>query len=236
MNDAAVWALWRLRGIQTRLPTPLAAPFQRGVERAVARSPAALSILYDIDKGPKEHDYTRRYRQFFGPLRSQPLTLLEIGILDGGSLRLWKRFLPKARIVGIDLELPDLDLPGVEMHQGDQSDESFLASLASRYGGFDIVIDDGSHIGAHVRASFRVLFPALRPDGWYVIEDLQTSYWDSHEGGPVGTPGTAVELIKSLVDRTQADSATRDIAELHVRLHRIHPEGPRALNGVRLFP
>ena len=102
------------------------------------------------------------------------------------------------------------------MHQGDQSDESFLASLASRYGGFDIVIDDGSHIGAHVRASFRVLFPALRPDGWYVIEDLQTSYWDSHEGGPVGTPGTAVELIKSLVDRTQADSATRDIAELHL--------------------
>src|SRR5262245_57553982 len=216
MNALAVWLLWRVRGLHTHFPPPLVAPIQRTVERAVAGSPAALSILYDIDKGPRLHDYTEHYRRFLRPLRSQPIGLLEIGILDGGSLRLWRRFLPKAKVVGIDLKLPHLHLPGVEMHQGDQSDEEFLSGLISRYGGFDVVIDDGSHVGTHVRTSFRVLFPALRPGGWYVIEDLETSYWDSHEGGPVGSPGTAVALVKNLVDRTQIESGLRDLAELHL--------------------
>lgn len=216
MNDVLVWTLWRLRGIQSRLPSALAAPFGRGMETAAARSPAALSILYDIDKGPRLHDYTEHYRRFLKPLRSDPISLLEIGILKGGSLRLWRRFLPKATIVGIDLSVPNVVLPGVEMHEGDQSDEEFLASLVSRYGGFDVVIDDGSHIGKHVRTSFRTLFPALRPGGWYVIEDLETSYWQSHGGGPAGSAGTAVDLIKSLVDRTQLEAGSRDIAELHL--------------------
>src|SRR4051795_12944418 len=129
MNSAAVWLLWRVRGLHTHLPESLARPIQRTVERAVAGSPGALSVLYDIDKGPRLHNYTAHYRTFLRPLRSKPVTLLEIGILNGGSLRLWRRFLPKAKVVGIDLEIPpDLDLPGVEMHQGDQSDEAFLAS------------------------------------------------------------------------------------------------------------
>jgi cephalosporin hydroxylase len=79
-----------------------------------------------------------------------------------------------------------------------------------------VVIDDGSHIGRHVQASFRVLFPAVLPGGWYVVEDLQTSYSNSHEGGPARTPGTAVDLIKGLVDRAQTDSGDRDVAELRL--------------------
>jgi hypothetical protein len=216
MNAATVWLLWRIRGLHTHMPAQIASPIQRTVERAAAGSPAALSILFDTDKGPKHHNYTDHYRRFFRHLRFRRLTLLEIGILDGGSLRLWRRFLPRAMIVGIDLKLPDLQLEGVEMHAGDQSDQTFLAKLVSRYGGFDIVIDDGSHIGRHIHASFDNLFPAVRPGGWYVIEDLETSYWTSHEGGPVGAAETGVELVKSLVDRTQDESGIRDIGELHV--------------------
>ena len=216
MNDATAWMLWRVRGLHTHIPASIATPIQRTVERAAARSPAALAILYETDKRPGIHDYTDHYRRILRPLRSKPLTLLEIGILNGASLRLWRRFLPRARIVGIDLELPELDLPGVEMHAGDQSDQAFLASLVSRYGGFDVVIDDGSHIAAHIQASFQALFPAVSPGGWYVIEDLHTAYWQSHDGGPPGTPGTAIDLIKGLVDRTQEESGMRDVDELRL--------------------
>jgi hypothetical protein len=70
------------------------------------------------------------------------------------------------------------------MHAGDQSDENFLGDIIDRYRGFDLVIDDGSHIASHIRASFDKLFPALRPDGWYVIEDLWTAYHaGEYEGG-----------------------------------------------------
>jgi hypothetical protein len=124
--------------------------------------------------------------------------------------------MPKARIVGVDLTPPQLDIPGVELHAGDQSDQEFLQSLIARYGGFDIVIDDASHIGRLTIASFTELYPAVRPGGWYVIEDLETSYWESHGGGPVGTRGTAVDLIKGMVDRVQQEPGAGDASELHV--------------------
>ena len=71
-------------------------------------------------------------------------------------------------------------------------------------------------VASHIAASFDVLFDAVRPGGWYVIEDLATSYWPSLEGGPPGTPGTAVDLARSLVDRTQPESGIHDIAELRI--------------------
>ena len=48
------------------------------------------------------------------------------------------------------------------------------------------------------------------------IEDLHTAYSPGFEGGPPGTPGTSIELLKELMHRTQASSGARDIAELHV--------------------
>ena len=218
VNAVTERILGRARGLATHLPAPLANPIQRAVGRTASRSPAVLSLLYGTDK--LQNRYTQHYQEFFGPLRAQPMTLLEIGILGGGSLQLWRRYLPKTKIVGIDSEkehkLPDLNLPDVEMHVGDQSDEAFLDSLVARYRGFDIVIDDGSHIGRHIRASFEVLFPAVRPGGWYVIEDLGTSYWEDYEGGPPGTPGTGVDLVKGLLDRAQWCSDLHDISEVHV--------------------
>jgi demethylmacrocin O-methyltransferase len=161
-----------------------------------------LALIYGTDKGPQFHGYTEHYRRLFGPIRRRRLTLLEIGIEDGASLRLWRRFFPKARIIGIDLE-PPAEIRGVEMYAGDQSDPEFLAELVARCGPFDIVIDDGSHFGRHIRASFEALFPAVKSDGWYVIEDLGGAYFTEAEGGPPGTPGTAIELLRSLLDRTQ---------------------------------
>jgi hypothetical protein len=82
-----------------------------------------------------------------------------------------------------------------------------------------VVIDDGSHLGRHVRASFAGLWAAVKPGGWYVIEDLQAASDPRWEGGPPGTPGTAAELLKALVDDTLArtDPAFRPgVAALHV--------------------
>src|SRR5438309_8699047 len=46
--------------------------------------------------------------------------------------------------------------------------------------GFDVIIDDCSHIGELTRISFWHLFEHhLKPGGLYVIEDWSTGYWDS---------------------------------------------------------
>jgi demethylmacrocin O-methyltransferase len=218
VNATVEKALWHIRGLHLHMPRVVAAPIQRSAEYLASRSPSALSILYDTDKGPKRHLYTERYRQLIGPMRMQLKSVVEIGIHKGASLRLWQRYLPNATIVGLDLAPPPgLNLPGVEMYAGDQSDTAFLATVIDRHGPFDLVIDDGSHIASHIRTSFDAFFPAVRPGGWYVIEDLETAYrGGKFEGGPPGTPGTAIDLIKSRIDRTQPGSGSYDIAELHV--------------------
>ena len=55
---------------------------------------------------------------------------------------------------------------GIRFEQGDQSDPKFLERLARTYGPFDVVIDDGSHIGRHTIATFEGLWPAVRPGGF----------------------------------------------------------------------
>jgi hypothetical protein len=115
---------------------------------------------------------------------------LEIGVggyadsCEGGnSLRMWKAYFPHASIFGIDIfDKRRFEEERITIFQGSQIDESFLRSTVERIGGFDIVIDDGSHINAHVIRTFEILFPLLRNPGIYVVEDTQTSYWPGYGG------------------------------------------------------
>lgn len=70
-------------------------------------------------------------------------------------------------------------------------------------GGFDIIIDDGSHCNNHVIATFKILFPLLKLGGIYAIEDLQTSYWKRIFGGSstmLSSSTTSMGFLKSLTD------------------------------------
>jgi hypothetical protein len=191
----------------------------------------ALALYYGTDKSSSGHGYTRLYRRHLGPRRRAVRSVIEIGVggmtssdgyettAGGQSLRMWSRYLPKAMIVGIDLHPKEVSGPRIRFEQGDQSDEAFLSLLVQKYGPFDLVIDDGSHIGRHITASFKALWPAVKPGGLYVIEDLQVAYRPHWEGGPPGTAGTAAELIKNLVDDTlfrAFDSFRPSIGAMHV--------------------
>jgi hypothetical protein len=140
-------------------------------------------------------------------MKSRPLNVLEIGVggyeyseLGGSSLRMWRSYFPKSRIVGIDIyDKRHFSEDRIDIRQCDQTDEDALKRLCQEYGGFDIVIDDGSHFNGHVIQTFEVLFPFLRPDGIYVVEDLQTAYWPSYGGG-INAPRSSMTYFKSLVD------------------------------------
>ena len=76
---------------------------------------------YDTDKSP---EYLARYEREFGHLFDEPIRLLELGVQRGGSMYLWRDLLPKATIVGLDLnEIPiDDDTGRVHVYQGYQQD------------------------------------------------------------------------------------------------------------------
>lgn len=91
---------------------------------------------------------------------------------------------------------------GIKTEIGDASDTEFLDKLKDKYGTFDIIIDDGSHLIEHQQISFNYLFNILNDEGLYVIEDLHTSYYDTtkHKGGGIKKPGTTIEFLKDRID------------------------------------
>ena len=82
---------------------------------------------------------------------------------------------------------------------GSQDDGNFLNSVVDKYGEFDLIIDDGSHIQQHVLTSFEFLFPRLAEGGTYVVEDSCCAYWPDFGGG-LRVDGSSVEHFKNLVD------------------------------------
>ena len=165
-----------------------------------------LAIIFGTDKWAG-HWYTQHYQRYFWPLRARKLNVLEIGV--GGyddsaagaeSLRMWKAFFRRSRIVGIDVQdKTRFREHRIDIRQCDQTDSEALRRLCDEYGGFDIVIYDGSHLNDQVINSFQILFPRLRPNGIYVVEDTQTSYWPTWGGG-IGSPKSSMEFFKALVD------------------------------------
>jgi len=133
--------------------------------------------------------------------------MLEIGVLEGGSLDLWRAYLgPSAVLFGIDID-PQCAAkvtPPSQVRIGSQDDPDFLREVISEMGEPDIILDDGSHVGRHQEASFRTLFPLLKNGGVYVIEDLHTAYWPGEWEGGYRRSGTAIEFVKQLIDDMHA--------------------------------
>lgn len=166
-----------------------------------------LAILHGTDKSSRLNAFTEKYAPYLEPRRDEPLTLLEIGVMQGASLRMWHDYFPRALVVGIDvvLEAPGLDglAPAVRTARVDQSDDAqlrrFAEDLRAERGGFDLVIDDGSHLCRHQILSFKTLFPFVKPGGVYFVEDVTTSYRTEPYGGGLGRPDTFLRFAQDLV-------------------------------------
>jgi hypothetical protein len=142
---------------------------------------------YDTDKAEHPH-YLQAYEEYFRPLLKNDIRLLELGVYKGGSLLLWRDYFEQGLIVGLDLDPIKLDDPAgrIRIYQGMQQDRELLNRIARENApqGFDVIIDDCSHIGELTRISFWHLFDNhLKPGGIYVIEDWSTGYWDSFFDG-----------------------------------------------------
>lgn len=150
----------------------------------------------------KWHHYLPLYERYFGPWRNRPLRFLEIGVSKGGSLQMWRKYFgPDAVIFGIDIDPDCAQFNGqsAQVRIGSQDDPAFLASVVAEMGGVDVVLDDGSHVMAHIERSFEVLFPLLEMGGTYMIEDLHTAYWPSHGGG-VDVTANFFNTLRGMVD------------------------------------
>lgn len=141
------------------------------------------SIIKSFMKSPnyslKISSYFHVYETLFSRFKDKKITFVEIGVLDGGSLFMWRDFLgEKARIIGIDInpKAKILEADGFEIFIGDSSSPNFWQGFNSRVKNVDIVIDDGGHTYLSQLISLKMLLPHINNGGMFVTEDTHSSY------------------------------------------------------------
>ena len=120
---------------------------------------------------------------------------------------MWKSLLgANAQIIGIDIdpESQKSEEEHISVRIGDQKDTNFLSSIIEEFGAPDIVLDDGGHQMDQINASFDFLYPKVKDNGIYMVEDLHTAYWGEYGGG-VNNPLTFIENAKKLIDSLNAE-------------------------------
>jgi hypothetical protein len=160
---------------------------QENYRRTGANDTASLSDIigshsgffsgdYPTDKAA-QHDYIPYYDSFFQPYRSRNVNLLEIGVKKGGSLKMWREYFSQdSHIFGLDIDPAAPHFPmDTNMKTIISSSYDEIVKQIFEDSFFDIIIDDGSHWLSHQYFSFVILFPKLKHDGIYVIEDIQNS-------------------------------------------------------------
>lgn len=160
-----------------------------------------IAKSHGTDKSSEYHNYCVKYEKYLPFNRYDKLIMLELGVLDGQSLKTWKEYFYRSSIVGIDIN-PDCKKHEEEricIEIGSQDDETFLNNVVNRHGKFDFILDDASHDNSLTIKSFKHLFPTLKSQGVYVIEDSCASYWDDFGGGYL-KDNTVMDYFKKLTD------------------------------------
>ena len=123
--------------------------------------------------------YFQVYEELFNKYVGKKITFVEIGVLHGGSLFMWREYFGKnARIIGIDLndKAKELEKYGFEIFIGSQSDKNFWKSFYNKVGKIDILLDDGGHGNEQQIITLNEAIQNTTDDGIIVIEDTHTSY------------------------------------------------------------
>lgn len=149
-----------------------------------------LGKIYNNDKVNEYHSFSGKtymdiYSMYFNPVKDSNITMLEIGIRDGSSLRIFRDYFKKGKILGLDIDPRTAFKENrIVTYIGSQSSPEIINKIFEENPQINIVLDDGSHVNELTIASFKLIFERLPKGSIYIIEDLSCSYLeDSLEEG-----------------------------------------------------
>lgn len=146
---------------------------------------------HETDKG-SVHSYLPVYEKLLAPYREAALNVLEIGIFNGASIRMWAEYFTKANIYGIDCSetphdgMADLKPLIIEILNSEPYDKLFNTHVCifnaedekeveKRFKGtkFDVIIEDAGHEINQQLNLYSIWKHYLAEGGIYIIEDVQ---------------------------------------------------------------
>lgn len=164
------------------------------------------AIRHKSDKSSRFHNYAVKYDKILAPYREAFTSILEIGVAQGQSIRMWTDYFTKSIIHGADISPASANCVDysdrIKFHLLDQRDRAQLKNL-EQFSPFDLIIDDGNHFWMEQILTFETLFPYVKSGGIYIVEDTTTSYWREYKNHPV----SPVNYFKELVDEVHLKGA-----------------------------
>lgn len=148
---------------------------------------------YDTDKSSQRagvtdyrhcHPYTLFYEGLFRNNKNKNVVIAELGILDGGSLLMWKDYFKNALIYGFDCDndlmnnfktkynndritLADIDV---------KNKDSIVKAFHEMNTLYDVIIEDTTHQFEDQIRVIENVYQYLKPGGILIIEDVFKSY------------------------------------------------------------
>ena len=180
---------------------------ENGLKTEVSVQPGAkLFQIYQATKylSIKHSSYFHVYEALFEKYVGTSFTFVEVGVLNGGSLFMWREYFgPNARIIGIDLNpaAKKWEKDGFEIHIGSQSDPVFWDGFFRQVGPIDVLLDDGGHTNAQQIVTAHVAFNFVNDGGLVVVEDTHCSYF-AEFGNPYKY--SFISFAKRIIDHIHA--------------------------------
>lgn len=137
-----------------------------------------IGVECGTDKSSRFHNYLEYYDTLLSPLRDKPISLLEIGVDGGESIRMWSEYFTntKSTIYGVDVHDKKGDLGRGIFFLGDATQPNMVFDITQVTGMLDIVVDDGSHYSEDQKKSLELWWPNIKPGGLWITEDCHTSW------------------------------------------------------------
>lgn len=160
-----------------------------------------IGLHYGTDKASR-HNYCNFYDEHLSPYRDKTFKILEIGVKNGASLRMWRDYFHNSDIYGIDIN-PGSMFEDERIHTfiQDQGDEEGLKKFVEEHGPFDIIIDDGSHNTDHLDLSYQLFkdYPI------FIWEDICVCNfhildYKKHDKGPNKDGKYALDIARELAE------------------------------------
>lgn len=186
------------------------------------------------DKGTQAgaaHGYSLVYDTLLAPFRHLPrVDILEMGLAIGGpeldgdidrkvtsspSINAWLQYFEEPQVVGFDIsDFSSVKHDKFTFVRGDSGKRPDLERLLALGRRFDIILDDASHASYHQQLGLAVLFDALKPGGFYIIEDLSWQPAKMEQELPT-VPRTSKLLSELLVNGRCPTSAALTDQDAH---------------------
>jgi len=134
---------------------------------------AELVKHYKLDSHTPKGLFSTLYERYLKNSRPSKFSLLEVGVGNGSSLKMWSNYFPQGSIFGLDIHPTCASFckkfKSVHISIGNPSDPVQMPRQFIQ--NFDLIIETASHITNNFITSFNNLWPKLKSGGLYFIED-----------------------------------------------------------------